>query len=740
MILTLLYLIPLVYKSFAGEISNCKTCGNIINKESLNFNKPFKKNRDLNTSDKEPNNDKIYANADDELVCNNWRTQTWHKEALRRNLDCESLNMLDASISGLSDEFCLVGTKSIHLKVNDECLVLMENKNYSNAYNYFKKFAQKGNANAQFNLANLYRKGFGIRKDYSQAYYWYKLSAKQKNLAAMTRLGYHYYFGVQVKKDFKKAYKLFKEVIFLGRDDAVIGLAVNKIGMMYVRGTGGLIQNYKDAHRWFEISSNTNYAPGQYNLGVSYSKGHGPSKKINYKKANFFYNLASNQGHKLAQNNLGLSYLKGRGQKNVIEGLKWLLVSSEQNGYEKATKNIKKYKYLYTSKELAKAKSLANNFKKNIVYLKKYQDIKTNKFLIVEQLKKEKKLEKFYQFEATEKKLLDETKLSNYLICYYLEENHLSFTKQYYDKDKLNKEAKNRGLDCGVKEQNKVVIASKPNNNKTSILSKELDNEIQKRKDLEKKLAFLEKEKQKRIDLEKKLAALQFEKKEQIKKAKENEIGSGFYVSKFRHIVTNQHVVNKCKKITVGDSISKQIPATLVASNKRDDLAILQTISMEMASAETKSFIQNLSIEIVPIISGGLMRSEDVKGGEDIVVAGYPLGNMVSDTIKVTKGIVSATRGMNNNFSQFEIDAVIRKGNSGGPIYDKRGNIVGVAVSRLNVNRTDTINFGIKGSTVKQFLSANDVPTTWANRAQRINTQDLYKIASKQTVMVVCHR
>ena len=161
---------------------------------------------------------------------------------------------------------------------------------------------------------------------------------------------------------------------------------------------------------------------------------------------------------------------------------------------------------------------------------------------------------------------------------------------------------------------------------------------------------------------------------------------------------------------------------------------------MEMASADTKSFIQNLSIEIVPIISGGLMRSEDVKGGEEIVVAGYPFGNMVSDTIKVTKGIVSATRGMDNNFSQFEIDAVIRKGNSGGPIYDKRGNIVGVAVSRLNVNRTDTINFGIKGSTVKQFLSAHNVPTKWSNRQDKIDTKDIYKIASKQTVMVVCYR
>ena len=271
-------------------------------------------------------------------------------------------------------------------------------------------------------------------------------------------------------------------------------------------------------------------------------------------------------------------------------------------------------------------------------------------------------------------------------------------------------------------------------------LQRKADEEERKRKALEQKLASFEKEKQKRIELEKKLAALQSEKKKQIKKVKQNEIGSGFYVSKFRHIVTNQHVVNKCKKITVGESMSAQIPADLIASDKRNDLAILQTVSMEMASADTKSFVQKLAIQIVPVLSGGLMRSDDVVGGEEIFVAGFPLGNMVSDQMKLTDGIVSATKGLDNDVSQFEISSVVRKGNSGGPIYDKRGNIVGVAVSRLNVNRTDTINFGIKGSTVKQFLSANDVPTTWANRVQKIDTQDLYKIASKQTVMVVCHR
>ena len=112
---------------------------------------------------------------------------------------------------------------------------------------------------------------------------------------------------------------------------------------------------------------------------------------------------------------------------------------------------------------------------------------------------------------------------------------------------------------------------------------------------------------------------------------------------------------------------------------------------------------------------------------------------MVSDTIKVTKGIVSATKGMDNDVSQFEIDAVIRKGNSGG-LSMINVETLSVAVSRLNVNRAEYVNFGIKGSTVKQFLSAHDVPTKWSNRQDKIDTKDIYKIASKQTVMVVCHR
>ena len=72
--------------------------------------------------------------------------------------------------------------------------------------------------------------------------------------------------------------------------------------------------------------------------------------------------------------------------------------------------------------------------------------------------------------------------------------------------------------------------------------------------------------------------------------------------------------------------------------------------------------------------------------------------------------------------------------------FSIKGNIVGVVVERFNVNNSDNVNFAIKGSTVKQFLSTHNVSTKWSNRQNDMSTKDIYKIASKQTVMVVCHR
>jgi S1-C subfamily serine protease len=119
-----------------------------------------------------------------------------------------------------------------------------------------------------------------------------------------------------------------------------------------------------------------------------------------------------------------------------------------------------------------------------------------------------------------------------------------------------------------------------------------------------------------------------------------------------------------------------------------------------------------------------------------------------SNSIKVTKGIVSANRGMGDDPGQFQIGAAVQPWNSGGPIYDANGNIVGLVVAQLNKLKVakaigslpENMNFGIKASTVRQFLTASGLPTKWSSRSKGMSTKDLAKIAKNQTVMVVCNR
>jgi serine protease Do len=68
---------------------------------------------------------------------------------------------------------------------------------------------------------------------------------------------------------------------------------------------------------------------------------------------------------------------------------------------------------------------------------------------------------------------------------------------------------------------------------------------------------------------------------------------------------------------------------------------------------------------------------------EDVVVAGYPLGKQVSSAIKTHKGVVTALAGVGDNYSNFQTDASINQGNSGGPILDQKGNVVGIAVANF---------------------------------------------------------
>jgi hypothetical protein len=103
---------------------------------------------------------------------------------------------------------------------------------------------------------------------------------------------------------------------------------------------------------------------------------------------------------------------------------------------------------------------------------------------------------------------------------------------------------------------------------------------------------------------------------------------------------------------------------------------------------------------------------------------------------------------MGDDSGQFQMDAAVQSGNSGGPIYDENANIVGVVVAQLDKLKVakvtgslpENVNFGIKASTVRQFLTSSGLPTKWSERSKSMSTKQLAKIAEKQTLMVMCHR
>jgi S1-C subfamily serine protease len=146
-------------------------------------------------------------------------------------------------------------------------------------------------------------------------------------------------------------------------------------------------------------------------------------------------------------------------------------------------------------------------------------------------------------------------------------------------------------------------------------------------------------------------------------KTRTQALGSGFVMDKAGHIVTNYHVVAGASSVEISFSNSDNMKARIVGSDPSTDLAVLQ--------------IDARSRALSPLVFG---NSDRVRVGDSVVAIGNPLGYDRS----VTSGIVSAVQRAISAPNQFPIDHVIQTdapinhGNSGGPLINSRGEVVGV--------------------------------------------------------------
>jgi S1-C subfamily serine protease len=166
--------------------------------------------------------------------------------------------------------------------------------------------------------------------------------------------------------------------------------------------------------------------------------------------------------------------------------------------------------------------------------------------------------------------------------------------------------------------------------------------------------------------------------------------------------------------------------ARVIASDRDRDLALLE----------------------VPAEAGpplAFRREVNLRRGEGVVTYGFPLAGLLSSGPTLTTGEISALAGLGDNQRQFQISAPVQPGNSGGPLLDMGGNVVGVIVSKLNAQRVaqrtgdipQNVNFAVKGNEALDFRRRHNVAPRLAEAGAR-SAAEVGEIAHPSTLFLRC--
>ena len=165
--------------------------------------------------------------------------------------------------------------------------------------------------------------------------------------------------------------------------------------------------------------------------------------------------------------------------------------------------------------------------------------------------------------------------------------------------------------------------------------------------------------------------------------------GTGFAL-KDGYIITNHHVIDGAKSISiygVQGNFEQSLNATVIATDAHNDLALLKVTDSKFNGFGTIPYaVKNLMAEV----------------GEEVFVLGYPMTQYMGNEIKLTNGLISSRSGFQGDISTYQISAPVQPGNSGGPLFDKKGNIVGVV--NAGIPGAENVGYAIKVSYMNNLI------------------------------------
>jgi len=174
--------------------------------------------------------------------------------------------------------------------------------------------------------------------------------------------------------------------------------------------------------------------------------------------------------------------------------------------------------------------------------------------------------------------------------------------------------------------------------------------------------------------------------------------GSGVAIGIQGEILTNSHVVENCAKITVQLSSNNSQTALLVARDQKNDLAVIR-------------------IDTAPASVTAFRDGTPIRAGDTVVALGYPLAGLLASSANLSVGNVSAVAGLGDDYRYFQISAPVQPGNSGGPLLDASGHLVGIVTAKLNAANVarftgdipQNVNFAIKAEVARTFLDSKGI-------------------------------
>ena len=203
--------------------------------------------------------------------------------------------------------------------------------------------------------------------------------------------------------------------------------------------------------------------------------------------------------------------------------------------------------------------------------------------------------------------------------------------------------------------------------------------------------------------------------------------GSGIIISKSGHIVTNHHVIEGVDDIEVEFILNEEVQkfnAEVVQVDKVNDLAIIKIFDINFDGVEEPPY--NFKT-----------RTSDV--GTKVYAFGYPMAlTAMGKEIKITDGIISSKSGFDGNITTYQITAPIQGGNSGGPLFDENGNLLGINSSGIRKDVADNVGYTIKSSYILNLIDvlpkSIDLPSS--TKLESLTLTEQIKEISKYVVLI----